>query len=417
MLRDYQSDIAIKACALLQQHKIAYLSMQVRTGKTLTSLATAKLYGATNVLFLTKKKAITSIMGDYNLLAPDFKITILNYEQLKNLTRQQYNLVILDEAHCLGQFPVPAKKINMLRTLCNGLPIIYLSGTPTPESYSQIYHQFYISSFSPFSQYLNFYRWAKDFVRVKVKYVFNRSMNDYSQADEVKIRQVCGHLFLTYTQEQAGFLQDVNEIICKVEMKKTTMLLANRLKGSRVMYLAEGDAVVADTNVKLMQKMHQICSGTCLTEANNAHLLDDSKAHYIKHKFRNQKIGIFYKFKAELRLLQKHFGETLTESPEDFAKHDGLVFVSQIQSGREGINLSTADALIMFNIDFSSVSYQQARARMQAKDRAKPCQLYWIFSEGGIEEKIYRRVINKQDYTLSYFKNDYKIPTTQKNYP
>ena len=56
-LRSYQKDIATKACALLQQYKIAYLSMQVRTGKTLTSLHAVEQYGAKQILFLTKKKA------------------------------------------------------------------------------------------------------------------------------------------------------------------------------------------------------------------------------------------------------------------------------------------------------------------------------------------------------------------------
>ncbi len=76
---------------------------------------------------------------------------------------------------------------------------------------------------------------------------------------------------------------------------------------------------------------------------------------------------------------------------------------------REGINLSTADALIMLNIDFSAVSYWQARARMQNKDREEASKVYWLFAEGGIEEKIYKAVKDKKDYTLSYFKNDYGI--------
>ena len=33
--------------------------------------------------------------------------------------------------------------------------------------------------------------------------------------------------------------------------------------------------------------------------------------------------------------------------------------------------------------------------------------IYWIFSEGGIEDKIYKAVSNKKDYTLNVFKKDY----------
>ena len=64
MLRDYQIELSEKAVKILRLKNIVYLSMEVRTGKTLTSLNTAKLYGAKNVLFLTKKKAISSIEKD-----------------------------------------------------------------------------------------------------------------------------------------------------------------------------------------------------------------------------------------------------------------------------------------------------------------------------------------------------------------
>ena len=43
-LRDYQQEIGIKASTLLLTDKIAYLSMEVRTGKTLTGLHAANLY-------------------------------------------------------------------------------------------------------------------------------------------------------------------------------------------------------------------------------------------------------------------------------------------------------------------------------------------------------------------------------------
>ena len=54
-LRDYQEEISDKAVKLLKTYKIAYLAMQVRTGKTLTAIATAHKFGATKILFITKK--------------------------------------------------------------------------------------------------------------------------------------------------------------------------------------------------------------------------------------------------------------------------------------------------------------------------------------------------------------------------
>jgi hypothetical protein len=418
-LRDYQESISTDAAKMLQWLKIVYLSMEVRVGKTLTALAAAEKYGAKSVLFLTRKKAISSIQqqkdddpkGDYDKLNPSFKLICINYERIHTLSPSyEFDLIICDEAHCMGQFPTASERTKKLRQLCVNKPIIYLSGTPTPESYSQLYHQFFISSFSPFKDYKNFYSWAKEFVTVKKKYFYNREINDYSHADKDKIEALTRHLFISYTQAEAGFEQEVKEVVLKVQMQKGTYFLVDYLRKHRVYIGKDGQEILADTEVKLMNKIHQIFSGTVITENKDSIIFDNTKATFIKEHFAGKKIGIFYKFQAERIMLISVFGaDRLTEDPQEFNQRDDLTFFSQIQSGREGTNLSTADCLVFFNMDYASVSYWQARARLQSKDRVKEAVIYWVFAEGGIEEKIYKVVLDKKDYTLAYFKKDYQI--------
>lgn len=100
-LRDYQENISDKAAEKLHNNGLAYLSMEVRTGKTLTALATAAKYGAKSVLFITKIKAIPSIRADYDLLSPEYKLEIINYESVHKCTGE-YDLIVCDEAHSLG---------------------------------------------------------------------------------------------------------------------------------------------------------------------------------------------------------------------------------------------------------------------------------------------------------------------------
>lgn len=385
--------------------------MEVRTGKTTTALAAAEKYGARSVLFLTKKKAISSITGDYDKLAPIFKLICINYEQVENLApAYEFDVVICDEAHCLAQHPTPASRTKALKELCKDKPIIYLSGTPTPESYSQLYHQFWISSYSPFKEWPTFYKWAKEFVTLKKRYFYNREINDYSDADKVKIDHFTKHYFISYTQEEAGFEQPVKEEVLLVRMQPGTYLLADYLLKHRVHVGRGGEEILADTEVKLQQKLHQIYSGTVIDEKKDGIVFDRSKASFIKEHFAGKKIGIFYKFQAErIMLIWAYGNDRLTEDPKEFNEREDKVFISQIQSGREGINLSTADCLVFLNIDFAAVSYWQARARLQAKNRTKEAVIYWVFAENGIEQKIYEQVMNKKDYTLSHFKKDYKI--------
>ena len=97
--RDYQTKIIYDASKILEQHGFVYLAMQVRTGKTLTSLGIASKISSHNVLFLTKKKAISSIQKDYEALAPFYQLTVTNYENLHNISNKGWDLIILDEAH------------------------------------------------------------------------------------------------------------------------------------------------------------------------------------------------------------------------------------------------------------------------------------------------------------------------------
>ena len=56
--RDYQKNIISQGTEILKDKGFLYLAMEVRTGKTLTSLGIADQMEVEHVLFLTKKKAI-----------------------------------------------------------------------------------------------------------------------------------------------------------------------------------------------------------------------------------------------------------------------------------------------------------------------------------------------------------------------
>jgi SNF2 family DNA or RNA helicase len=385
----------------------------MRTGKTLIALVTAEHMHATRVLFVTKKKAIESIKRDYGSFDFHFSLIVCNYERI-HLVDGRFDVVIIDEAHSLGAFPKPSLRTCQLRAIVGRLPLILLSGTPSPESYSQLYHQFWVSERSPFIKWPNFYLWARDFVDVKHRIINGLYVNDYRSADQKSITGLTNDYFLTFSQEQAGFCQNINESILTVPLIPSTTALIRQLFKDRVVTIGDGELVVADTAVKLQSKIHQLCSGTIITESGRGVVVDHSKALYIKSIKAGRKIAIFYKYKCELELLRTYF--TVTDSPEEFNMDSDRTFVCQIQAGAMGVDLSSADVIIFFNIDFSSVCYWQARARMQSQSRTKPCIVEWIFSEGGIEEKIYRAVINKNSYTTSYFLNDYGKAYSKKNH-
>ena len=374
--------------------------MEVRTGKTLTALNTAKLFNARRVLFLTKKKAISSIQWDYDNFGFDFDLTIINDESL-HLVNEAFDLIIHDEHHRFGAFPKPNKVAQLFKKRYSKLPMIFLSGTPTPESHSQWFHQFWVSDHSPFKQYTNFYKWAVDYVDVKEKRLGYAIIKDYSQAKEQLIRRMTQHYIITFTQAQAGFTTSVNEMILECEMQPITNLIINKLKKNLVVKNTDGQVILGDTGVKLMQKIHQLSSGTCKFEDGTSKVIDLSKAKFTLEKFSGVKIAIFYKFKAEYIALKLVYGALLTDSVEEFDNTNKCIAL-QIVSGREGISLQNAKYLVYYNIDFSATSYWQSRDRLTTMQRQSN-EVFWIFSKGGIELDIYKTVLKKRDYTLAIF--------------
>lgn len=401
--RDYQLDIIERGVECLRRHKFLYLAMEVRTGKTLTSLGICDKLGASNVLFVTKKKAISSIEHDFVMLNPKFKIDVINYESLHTI-ENKWDVIILDEAHSLGAFPKPSARAELVASIVSKQKpmVILLSGTPTPESYCQMYHQVYAIPTNPFAEFKNFYRFADVYADIKSKKVNSLFIKDYSHGKEIILEKMKPYT-ISHSQKESGFTSKVTEEILYCKLKTSTYNMINRLKTNLVIEGKE-EVILADTSVKLMTKMHQMYSGTVKFESGKSMVIDTTKAEFIKENFEGCKIGIFYKFKEELEALKQVFGDELTTELEEF-DNTWKNIALQIVSGREGVSLRKAEYLVYYNIDFSATSYWQSRDRMTTMDRLEN-QVYWVFAENGIEDKIYQAVTKKMDYTLNHFKKD-----------
>ena len=81
-LKEHQIEKSKELNEILLDYKIAYLAGEVRSGKTLTALEAARLYGAGKVIVITKKKAISSILSDYKNFGFDYEIVVINYDSL-----------------------------------------------------------------------------------------------------------------------------------------------------------------------------------------------------------------------------------------------------------------------------------------------------------------------------------------------
>ena len=397
ILRDYQSEFANKAYLILKEKKIVYLAMEPRCGKTATALETCRLYGAKNVLFLTKKKAISSIQNDYYSFGFKFKITVINDEQLENINNS-FDLIIHDEHHRFGAFPKPSKRVKEYKLKYSFLPMIFLSGTPAAESYSQMFHQFWVSSYTPFKQYGSFYKWSKTFVNVKPKHLGHGVVNDYSDAKKDLIDLVIDPYILKYTQKESGFESKVNEHV--IYIPELCQNLISKLKKDKVI-VGKEETILADSGAKMMQKIHQLESGTIKFESGKSQSLDYSKAIFIRDKFKGKKIAILYYYVEELELLKQVFPNH-TNDLNEFNTTD-KDFIGQQYSTALGVNLSKAECLIFYNFGFSGTNFIQARDRMTIKERLIN-DVYFVYAKGSLSEKIHQVIKQKKNFTEAQFK-------------
>ena len=400
-LRDYQTKNALECYDILKEKNIVYIQHSVRTGKTATALETIRLSNFKNVLFLTKKKAIQSIIEDYKdfLFDSFFELTVINYESLHKI-EGKFDCLVLDENHVNSAFPKPSKRTKDIKLKYSYLPMIMLSGTPASESGSQWFHQFWMSWYSPFKEYTNFYKWANHFVSVEQKHLGYGVIKDYTKAKDELINEVIQHYIHKFTQAEAGFESKVNINILNCESMNEHLI--KRLKKDLVVE-GKDEVILADTGVKLMQKIHQLENGTIKFESGNTKILDETKAKYIKNHFKGKKIAILYYYIAELEMLKRVFDNHTTDLNE-FNNSD-KVYIGQQYSNALGVNLSKAEYLVFYNFSFSGTNFVQSIDRLTTANRLKN-DVYFVFPKGSLTEKIFKVVLQKKNFTEKMFLKD-----------
>jgi hypothetical protein len=410
-LRSYQENASRQICSLLRHKNFCYLSGEVRTGKTLTVLHAAKQLRFQKILFITKKKAISSIQSDAREI--DLHLLVINYEQLKKYRFTQWDLVIVDEAHCIGAYPKPSQRQKNISSLTYR-SIVLMSGTPSPESFSQLYHQYRLTRFV-WGRYRNFYEWAKaGYVNIEEKRVgTGQVINDYSHANKEAVLKDIEPYTVRMTQKEAGFQTQVEESVKYVQMRPVTYQIAKDIINDGISeFIDTKDSskrfkhtILADTGAKRLSKLKQIYSGTVITEEGVRLIFDKSKAEYIERNYKGSKIAIMYTYDAEGKMLREVFGDRVTDKPEEFNSNSEAIFIGQVRASREGVNLSSAEYLLFYGIDHAALSYLQARERLSFLGRTTPPRVHYVFALNGIEPRVLQRVRTKKDFTISHFQS------------
>ena len=411
ILRDYQIDIIKRGKQILLNNHILYLNLQTRLGKTIISLKICQQINPNIlILFLTTKLTKKSILSDYKESNIKNQIIIQSVSSLHKLpTFKKQIFIIVDQSHVFGTYPKMNKKCKLLKQLVKNNNIIYLSATPSPQSFSQIYHQLCVSNYSPFKEYKTFYRWADKYV-IKTQSLYNNIVvQNYSNALYQMIYPKIQKLILSYSKKDAGFdFIQVEDIILEVQMKQNFVKLCKKLHNyfGKKIITKNNHVINVQSQLNYMNTLNQFCGGT-LKQDKTFIQIDNSKVLFINQYFKNtKKIVIFYKYKGQQQLLKKYLDRKIVKSPQLFNKQESqnIAFISQFKSGRQGINLSSSNNIIFYNMDYSYLSYLQTKNRIQSFNKDQKPFAYFLFSNIGLQKKIYKKVINKHNFTKKYLK-------------
>lgn len=418
-----QEEVSDLGLEVLREHGLVYFAMEERTGKSLSALLTVQKSTAKKLLILTKAKALkgwNELLQAYTSHGLD--ITVTTYGKAKAL-RGKFDLAILDEAHnYISSYPNPSKTWFDVKQLVYGLPLIYISATPHAQSYSQLYHQFALSAWSPWHRYSSFKAWFKSYGIPEVQYLSGRTIDVYHNTIEDKVLNDVKHLFITKTRKQMGFEHEPKDKLHYIDLNKSVKEAYNYLLKNRVIEV-QGEELLADTPMKLRTALHMLEGGTakltlhsqpapntnivqcnkkavkeCKTIIGYVYetyydLANDEKIQYIKQTFGDStEVVIMYNYIAEGHKLRKAF---------KFAE------ILQATSFAEGVDLHDRKHLIVYSQDFSTARHTQRRARQANKKRKEPITVHFLLVKKGISEQVYKTVsLNKQNFVDSVFQRE-----------
>lgn len=340
---------------------------------------------------LTNKLELSEFLSNCR----EYKIGIINYDlvfrrpelkQLKDFT------LLLDESSLIQH--ETAKRSEFVLGL-SPKNVILLSGTPTGGKYENLWSQLHllgwkISKDMFYNQYIN-YHWddSNGFPLMVI--------DGYKNEERLK-RKMRDHGCQFLKTEGVFDLPDQIHQTINVPISKNY----KKFHKDSIVIIGDGE-LVGDTTLTKMLYERQLCGQYCDDKL-------DAFADLINST--NDRLVVFYNFNEELHKLKKiaeecgrEIGVVNGSGRSMYAYEectDGILFI-QYQAGAMGLNLQKANKIVYFTPPLSSELFEQSKKRIHRIGQNKTCFYYYLTCKGSIEEKIYKVLAMRRDYTEALF--------------
>lgn len=341
-------------------------------------------------------------------------VGVINYElafRRSELRKLKGFTLMLDESSMIQN--ETAKRSKFISEL-NFENLILLSGTPTGGKYEKLYSQlnmlgYNISRKAFYNMYVDYHYDDNEGFPVMI-------IDGYKNVERLKrkMRQY-GCVFMK--TEEVFDLPQQNFIDVKVNSSKEY----RTFKKDCIAYVGGhwvedckqsfhgidkyvgGTKIVGDTILNKMLGERQLCG---------AYNTDKLGAYTDLLESTNDRLIVFYNFNNELDALKRITKEYTTHISEvngtnrDLTAYekftDSVTFI-QYQAGAMGLNLQKANKIVYFTPPLSSELFEQSKKRIHRIGQAQPCFYYKLICKNSIEQKIYKTLDMRRDYTDKLF--------------
>lgn len=339
---------------------------------------------------------------------------IINYElafRRPELAKLKDFTLMLDESSLIQN--ENSKRSRFILKKLKPKNVILLSGTPTGGKYERLWSQlrllgWNISKKLFYNQYVDYHYEDNEGFPLMI-------IDGYKNEERLKkkMRQY-GCNFLK-TEEVFDLPEQIHQTI-KVnttkeyrKFRKDCIVILNAAVKSYVdesghdVDYTTGTELVGDTTLTKMLYERQLCGQYNKSKLEAFRDLVEST---------NDRLIVFYNFTEERRAMVEICEEC--ERPlsivsgdvkelYSYEKYDNSVTFIQYQAGAMGLNLQKANKIIYFTPPLSSELFEQSKKRIHRIGQEKPCFYYYLTCKGSIEEKIYRTLAMRRDYTDALF--------------
>ena len=370
----------------IERNGFAALAGAPRSGKTATAIRACELLHKDSVLVFTPKAAIPGWQSEIERTGTKVHMTVTNYEQAHKLDPDDYDFVILDESHRLGNRGKPTKRVINIARIALHKHLLIMSGTMIIETPLSIYYQQAISEYGPF-QYQSFYKFFQKYGIPNTININGRTIEQYNRA-KPELEWEIAKFVIPMTQEDAGIVGSAVDELHSVKLSPETKQMIKDVKDG-VLEIGDNEFIVESLMAE-RSAIHQLEYGGLKIGDKYLETGADEVADYILETFGDHdKLALMCHYVSTRQVFQRKFKKALLLSSNAHA---------------EGVDLSAYSDFVVAGTDFSGAKHAQRRERGINMMRRGDCVVHFIVTNGGISRPVYNAVTDKKDFNLSQYR-------------